>query len=76
MAIDIEKKRTTLYLGNSEIDYLKKVSLAQDKSVSEYIRNLVKRDMGKKDKYSLKDLRSLVFREDKHPGKTDEVLYE
>lgn len=75
MVVNIQKKRTTIYLGGIEIGYLKKVGLGQGKSASEYIRELIRKDMGRSNKYSLQDLKSLTFTKDKHPGKVDEIIY-
>ena len=75
MTTKTQSKRTTLYLENMEIGYLKKVSITEGKSMSEYIRELIKKDMGRKNKYSLKDLRKIVFAKDKYPGKVDEIIY-
>ncbi len=76
MNVKTQNKRTTLYLKNMEVGYLKKVSSTEGKSMSEYIRELIKKDMGRRDKYTLGDLKNLVFAKDKHPGKVDEIIYE
>jgi len=75
MPVNIQKRRTTVYLGGIEIGYLKKIGLGQGKSASEYIRELIRKDMGRGNKYSIKDLRSLAFAKDKYPGKVDETIY-
>ena len=76
MTIKTQNKRTTFYLKDMDIGYLKKTSLTEGKSMSEYLRELIEKDMGRKNKYSLKDLKKLVFAKDKYPGNVDEVIYE
>ena len=76
MTVKTQNKRTTLYLKRVEINYLKKASLTESKSMSEYVRELIKKDMGRRDKYTLGDLKNLVFAKDRYPGKVDEIIYE
>ena len=76
MTIKTQNKRTTFYLKDMDVGYLKKASLTEGKSMSEYLRELIEKDMGRKNEYSLKDLKKLVFTKDKYPGNVDEVIYE
>ena len=76
MTVKTQNKRTTLYLKSVEVNYLKKVSLTESKSMSEYVRELIKKDMGRKNKYTLGDLKNLIFTKDKYPGEVDKLIYE
>jgi hypothetical protein len=75
MTIKTQSKRTTFYLKDMEVGYLKKASLTEGKSMSEYLRALIEKDMGRKNEYFLKDLKKLVFAKDKYPWKVDRVIY-